>query len=374
MNPTTSRSFFWLLAGLVLTISGATSARAAKELQEGELTVVKNQIDHTIGESKVPAKANEKLKEKSVIDTGANSFTEMSFVEGSVMRLGSNTRFTFESKERLIRLEEGALLIHTPPGNGGISVDGGGVVGAVSGSTVMASRDRGGNFSFLVFESSSSGRVTFGNGGNTEVKPGQIAFFVKAQLSVRVFEANLDSFIDFSPLFTQFPKPMPGIDKVQEVAANQAMEVVNEVKFIVGPQDLGIGVSDLANDLISLVFEKSRQQIIAAKNLLLTDLSTAAGQEIAKGEGDAGNLLLPPGSLADARQKGEGALAQKPSPGADRPGEDVDTAAGGPEDTETAAGDGGGTGTGGGTSAPVAPVGGGTAINPPSATPRGSTT
>ena len=365
MNPPSHPKIYPVLFGLAALLV-CSLAQAAKELKDGELTVVKNQVEYSKGESKAPAKANEKLEENSLVDTGANSFTEMQFAEGSVMRLGSGTRFTFQSKERLIKLEEGALLIHTPPGNGGISVDGGGVVGAVSGSTVMASRDRAGNFSFLVLESTTSGRISNGSGASTEIRPGQIAFFLKAQVSIRVYEANLDSFIDYSPLFTQFPKPMPGIDQVQEMAGNQVLEVMNEVKFIVGPRDLGIESADMANDLFSLIFEKSREQIVAAKNLLLTDLSTAAGKEIAAGEGNAGNLLLPPGSLADARQPGGSEIAQRSNP----PGQvgNVNTAAGkdedAPEDTDTAAGGGGGADT----QPPVAPVGGGTQVSSP-ATP-----
>lgn len=345
--------------------------QAAKELQSGEFTVVKNQIEHSKGDGKVPAKVSDKLEQQSVVDTGQASFTEMQFTEGSVMRLGSSTRFSFQSKERLIRLEEGALLIHTPPGNGGVSVDGGGVVGAVSGSTVMASRDREGNFSFVVLESSERGQVTAGSGLKADMVSGQVAFYNKAANTLRVYELNLDAVIDYSPLFTQFDKPMAGMEKVQVAADSQSLEVLNETKFLVGPKDLGIAAEEPANDVLALLFEKVRDEIVASKNTLLTDLSTAAGKEIAQGDGNSGNLLLPPGSIADARQEGGAALAQKSNPGSGAPG-GVDTAAGGGDlgGTDTAAGGDGGTGgTGGGTSGPVAPVGGGTTVNNPRATP-----
>ena len=348
---------------------------AAKELQSGEFTVVKNQIDHSKGGSKSPAKVSEKLEEQSVVDTGKASFSEMQFAEGSVMRLGSSTRFSFQSKERIIRLEEGALLIHTPPGNGGISVDGGGVVGAVSGSTVMASRDREGNFSFVVLESSGPGRVTAGEGLKADMVSGQVAFYQKAANSLRVYELNLDAVIDYSPLFTQFEKPIPGMEKIQSNADNQSTEVLNETKFLVGPKDLGIEAEEPANDVLALIFEKVREEIVTSKNTLLTDLSTAAGQEIAKGEGNSGKLVMPPGSIADARQEGGASVAEKsnPAPAAPvaTPGAETETAAGEEDlgNTDTAAGGEGGTGQGGGTSGPVAPVGGGTTFNPPSATP-----
>lgn len=356
-----------LAVAAALGILAAQPLQAAKELQAGEFTVVKNQIEHGKDGAKVPAKVSDKLGEQSVIDTGKASFTEMQFTEGSVVRLGSSTRFTFQSKERLIRLEEGALLIHTPPGNGGISVDGGGVVGAVSGSTVMASRDRDGNFSFVVLESSGPGRVTAGSGLKADMVSGQVAFYQKSANSLRVYELNLDAVIDYSPLFTQFEKPMAGMEKIQATADSQSTEVLNETKLLVGPKDLGIEAEEPANDVLALLFEKVREEIISSKNTLLTDPSTAAGQEIAKGEETSGNLLLPPGSIADARQEGGSEIAQKSNPGNGGSGPNIDTAAGGedPGGTDTAAGGDGRPDT----QPPVAPVGGGTTINPPAATP-----
>lgn len=359
---TTIFSTFFAIVAL-LGLSAVQSLQAAKELQAGEFTVVKNQIEHSKGDGKVPAKVSDKLEEQSVIDTGKASFTEMQFTEGSVMRLGSSTRFSFQSKERLIRLEEGALLIHTPPGNGGISVDAGGVVGAVSGSTVMASRDREGNFSFVVLESSGPGRVTVESGLKADMVSGQVAFYQKAANSLRVYELNLDAVIDYSPLFTQFEKPIAGMDKVQAVADSQSAEVLSESKFLVGPKDLGIEAGEPANDVLALLFEKVRDEIVASQNTLLTDLSTAAGKEIAQGEGNSGNLLLPPGSIADARQDGGSSIAQKSNPGGSGSPGNVDTAAGEESlgGTDTAAGGGGGADT----QSPVAPAGGGTTVNPP---------
>lgn len=366
-----SHSLF-LTFGVFLAFLAAQSSHAAKELDAGQFTVVKNQIEHSKGQSKAPAKVSEKIEQNSVIDTGKASFTEMQFNEGSVMRLGSSTRFSFQSKERLIRLEEGSLLIHTPPGNGGISVDGGGVVGSVSGSTVMASRDREGNFSFVVLESKDRGRVTVGGGPQADMVSGQVAVYQKAPNSLRVYELNLDAVIDYSPLFTQFDKPIPSMDKIQTTADNQSTQVLNETKFLVGPKDLGIESQEPANDVLAMLFEKVRDEIVSSKNTLLTDLSTAAGQEIAKGEGNSGKVLTPPGSIADARQEGGKSIADNSNPSSGSsptPGADTETAAGGEDlgGTDTAAGGdgGGGTGTGGGTSGPVAPVGGGTTANPP---------
>ena len=114
--------FLTLIAG-ALSASLTVPVFAAKELKSGEFTVVKNQVEHSLGSSKSLAKTKDQLEEKSVVDTGAASLTELGFNDASVLRLGSNTQFSFQSKERIIKLDKGTMLMNVPPGNGGITVD-----------------------------------------------------------------------------------------------------------------------------------------------------------------------------------------------------------------------------------------------------------
>ena len=146
----------------------------AMEFKAADITTVKNIVERNEGSGAVPAKVNDKIGENSMVSTAAASMAELTFADTSITRMGSNTQFSFKSKERLVKLEQGTILIHTPPGNGGATVDCGGVTGAVSGTTFMASRDGVGNVLFVLLEGQGGLKVTAG-GSTTVIRPGQAA-------------------------------------------------------------------------------------------------------------------------------------------------------------------------------------------------------
>jgi len=147
---------------------------AAMEFKEAEITTLKNLVEHDPGTGAAPAKVNEKIREKSKVSTAAASMAELTFADSSITRMGANTQFSFQSKERLVKLDQGTILIHTPPGNGGATVDCGGVTAAVSGTTFMASHDSAGNVMFVLLEGQGGLKVTAG-GSTTVIRPGQAA-------------------------------------------------------------------------------------------------------------------------------------------------------------------------------------------------------
>jgi len=147
---------------------------AAVEFREADITTVKNIVERNEGSGAVPAKVNDKLRENSKVSTAAASMAELTFADSSITRMGANTQFSFQSKERLVKLEQGTILIHTPPGNGGATVDCGGVTAAVSGTTFMASHDVSGNVMFVLLEGTGGLKVTAG-GSTTIIRPGQAA-------------------------------------------------------------------------------------------------------------------------------------------------------------------------------------------------------
>jgi hypothetical protein len=358
--------FLTLIAG-ALSASLAVPVFAAKELKSGEFTVVKNQVEHSLGSSKSLAKAKDQLEEKSVVDTGAASLTELGFNDSSVLRLGSNTQFSFQSKERIIKLDKGTMLMNVPPGNGGITVDGGGVTGAVSGTTVMASRDEEGNFSFMILEGEGSGKVIGKDGVPVDLIPGQMAIVRQDGKPTKVVEVNVDAMRDYSPLYTDFSARLPGTEGVQGTTDRQANDVQNEILFLQRPQDQGLEDSGPGVRALAMLAGMSSTEMDNSRNILLGD-STAAGQpgvEGASGSGAGGGgslvALNDSSTPADARQEDAAPLVAASSPPSSGDGGGLggtDTAAGGDGggdlgSTETAAGGGGSPDT----QAPLSPTG-----------------
>lgn len=363
-----------LLLGAWLSLAGAVGPSwAAKEFQSGEFSFVKDQVENSADGKKSPAKEKDLLKENSVVDTGGKALTQLAFADASVLRLGPNTQFSFQSKERIIKLDQGAMMMNVPPGNGGVTVDGGGVTGEVSGTTIMASKDSEGNFAFAVLETQGTAKVVLGSGQTANLVSGQIALVRKSDGSIKVCELNLDAIIHSSPFFTAFPTPMPGLEQVTTVADGQAAEVKNEVKSLLSYFDVGLKPEDPEKSPLSFLFGKDLNEMVASKNPFLGDVSTAAGtEESGGGSGGGSGVVLgaEPGkgsTVADARQPGGDEIAAGSNPGTGGGPGGTDTAAGGDlADTDTAAGGGGGTDT----QAPTPPVSGGTTVNPPPATPR----
>ena len=165
---------FWTWVSVLLTGFLSSFCWAAVEFKEAEITTIKNMVEHDPGTGAAPAQVNEKIYEKSKVSTAAASMAELTFADSSITRMGANTQFSFQSKERLVKLEQGTVLIHTPPGNGGAKVEAGGVTAAVTGTTFMASRDTSGNVMFVLLEGQGGLKVTVG-GTTTVIRPGQAA-------------------------------------------------------------------------------------------------------------------------------------------------------------------------------------------------------
>ena len=163
-----SALFLFSIVGL-----GTGLIYGAVELQEGEITTIKNMVEHDSGTGPAPAKQNEMIHEKSKVSTEAASMAELTFGDSTITRMGANTSFSFQSKERLVKLDRGTVLINTPPGAGGATVDCGGVTGAVTGTTFLASRAGDGQVMFVLLEGSPM-KITSG-GVVTTIKPGQAA-------------------------------------------------------------------------------------------------------------------------------------------------------------------------------------------------------
>ena len=231
------------------------------------------------------------------------------------------------------------MIMNVPPGNGGIIVDGGGVTGAVSGTTIMASKDAQGNFSFMVLEGIGTGKVTARDGTITEVRPGQMATLAAAGGAANVVTVNLDAMRDISPLFSEFASAMPGNEEIQAVADLQAEDIQRELSSLQGPDGVGLNGLSPALSALSALSGLSVSTVLGSNNLLIGDPSTAAGKESGSGQSSTPLYVSENSGPNDSRQDSAKALVASslPSPSVGN----TDTAAGGGEDaagTDTAAG------------------------------------
>jgi len=265
---------------------GASFGFAATEFKDAEITTLKNIVEHDAGQGAVPAKVNEKIGENSKVTTAAASMAELTFGDTSITRIGANSVFSFQSKERLVKLDKGTALIHATPGNGGATVDCGGVTAAVSGSTFMASRSATGGAVFVLLESSGSLKVTTPGGQTAVIMPGQAASTgTGAKSGIQVFDVDVKKVMDTTPLVQGFKKELPSQAEINVVSEKQ-QSMIREGKIEV----LGVEVVATGQDGDLLVgAPRERPEPGAGGDGL--DINTAAGGE---GPGAVAGAKPPP--------------------------------------------------------------------------------
>jgi hypothetical protein len=289
MNNQSMIRLAFLASVSVLSGIGTAWSAEKKPLEAGAFSAVKNSVLQTDGAEKKPAQKDAKITEGNKVDTGAGSCTEMTFTDSSVLRMGQNSHFSFDSKERIIKLDQGTLLMHVPPGTGGVSIEGGGVVGAVSGSTVMASNDGKGNFAFAVLESDGgAGQITNKDGSVTPLIPGQMGVVSANRPGVSTsFEVNVTGLMESSPLFTEFTNPIPGNEKVAAVAEKQGDAIESGAKGLdktPSADEKTARTEDPAVQAFAALTGLSPEECALAPNLVLNPVKTGEGERSERSE------------------------------------------------------------------------------------------
>ncbi len=280
-----------------------------------EITAIRNKVDKVNAKETRPVGVKNLVADGEQLQTKQNSLAEVKFSDQSVARIGANASFSYTSESRLVQIDRGTVLIHTPPGNGGLTITSGGVKGTVTGNTFLltAYSEQGkatGGFALLVLEGRTTTKVTGPNGFAVEILPGQMAVVGSGSKGApRIFNVNLAQTIRTCPLIGAFPDPLPTIKEITQAAIQQ--QARGEIK---GTGATGLAISSDGDILVGeskppdpgkRVFEMAVNKPIPggnkddlAKDAGLEDIETAAG-----GDGGAGGGV-PSGGAG----RGTGAL------------------------------------------------------------------
>lgn len=165
--------------GLWLALSGLA---AAADLAWADITQVYRQVNVLDpGTSARKAAIGERIQGETAVATGRSSRAELKFNDATLLRLGANTTFSLASA-RTLDLKEGAVLIQTAPGGGGVNIRAGGVTAAITGSMGLFSMSPPSNSNqkdqYLVKLISIHGNMSVEiNGVVYELEPFEMIFF-----------------------------------------------------------------------------------------------------------------------------------------------------------------------------------------------------
>ena len=112
------------------------TAEAVVPYTQATVTRLQNKV--SFGESaqkaRRAAQPGDVVKAETYLLTESDSRAELKYPDGSVVRIGQNTVFTFEADTRTLSLEKGSLIFYIPKGQGGGTIRTASITAAITGT------------------------------------------------------------------------------------------------------------------------------------------------------------------------------------------------------------------------------------------------
>ena len=221
-----------MVTGFLLT------THAAQFTQSAVTEIIKDvNILPAVTRTGTPAQLNQVVKAPDMVRTGADSRAELTAPDKTITRVGANTVFAFESTERVLNLQKGSLLFHSPRGAGGGTIKSGGASAAVLGTTLIVSASTEGGFKVILLEG--RGRVTPPKGRSVALHAGQMIYVLPSGEVSGVLDINLATLVAGSLLLTGFSHELPSAHLIQDAVNRQAVQLAKG-----GIKDTGVSADD----------------------------------------------------------------------------------------------------------------------------------
>ena len=213
-----------ILFAIVLVVAASLGAA---ELRESTLVQVVNEVKVAPPQAaEKDAHANDVVRAPDKIRTGAKSRAELKAPDNTLTRVGANTVFSFEQSGRVLNLEKGSVLFHSPAGRGGGTIKSAGASAAVLGTTLIAAAMQDGGFKCILLEG--KGTITLPNGKTLRLEAGDMVYVpTGAQDFGGVWKIDLGNLVNGSQLVNGFESPLPSIRNVRNEIAKQKIAIIS---------------------------------------------------------------------------------------------------------------------------------------------------
>lgn len=114
----------------------ASAASAVVPFDKATVTRLQNKVTYgdSVAQARRPAVSGDVIRASSYLLTESDSRAELKYSDGSIVRIGQNTVFTFEADTRTLSLEKGSLIFYIPKGQGGGTVRTAAITAAITGT------------------------------------------------------------------------------------------------------------------------------------------------------------------------------------------------------------------------------------------------
>jgi len=114
---------FALLAPLAFALAVSQAFAELPPLASATVSRVENQVSYgkVVGDKSEtrPAVPNDVVKTNNYLLSETDSRAELRYADGTIVRIGQNTIFTFEENTRTLNLKKGTFVFYVPKGKGG---------------------------------------------------------------------------------------------------------------------------------------------------------------------------------------------------------------------------------------------------------------
>ena len=212
---------------LGVAFAAQCSMLSAAPLAQGTFTEIIHTVNRLAPDGTTgPASVNEIVKAPERVRTGADSRAELTASDKTITRIGANTVFAFDTTQRVLHLDQGSVLFHTPKGGGGGTIKSGGASAAVLGTTIIVSATPGGGFKLIVLEGKA--KATLENGKTIVLKAGQLVFVLpEGKGFSKALTINLGKLAANSQLVTGFSHSLPSIDLINAAIQQQNVLIIS---------------------------------------------------------------------------------------------------------------------------------------------------
>lgn len=193
-----------LVALATSSLIGFAGLQAAVPYNQATVTRLQNKVTYGEGAAAArrPARSGDIIRSENYLLTETDSRAELKYVDGTIVRIGQNTVFTFEADTRTLTLEKGSLIFHIPKGSGGGTIRTASITAAITGTTGKVSETL-----IAILE----GEVTLVPSGK-KVGAGSFAQAnPDGSISVRPFDPSTAG----QGVLMNFNGPMPGFNEAQ---------------------------------------------------------------------------------------------------------------------------------------------------------------
>src|SRR5437588_5371510 len=238
------------VGSLLISVFAFVQLSHAAELRSARVTQIINDVKLLPGQAAARAAVvNESISVGTAVRTGADSRTELTFLDLTITRLGANTIFSFNGAARQIDLGSGAVLVQVPRNGAEAKIQTAAVTAAVTGGTALFETHKNLPAKLLMLE----GIGRFYRNGHPEeaaiVHGGEMAMMTLDGQITRPTKFNAALVYKTSKLITSFP-PLANADLILAVIAEQQAELAGQSSG--PPPDDSIDKRDQATAAITI--------------------------------------------------------------------------------------------------------------------------